>query len=215
MATATLPRDDARRLTWSAGLYAIKPAFQSSLDGLATRLVRWRVNPDHLTLAAVACSVAGGAVLVASTQAPALLWGMPALVAARLMLNALDGMVAVRRGVARPWGKVLNEACDRLADLAFLGPLLWLPGVSTRLMAAALCAALLVSYLGILSEAAGGPRLYGGVMGKADRMVWLSAASVLAAATGSMTPLAVLPVALLIGCGVTLAQRGQWAHAAL
>lgn len=40
----------------------------------------------------------------------------------RLALNALDGLVARDLGPARPWGEVLNEVSDRLADLAlFVG----------------------------------------------------------------------------------------------
>src|SRR6266566_1431628 len=154
------------------GLYEIKPAFQNRLAGLADFLTARGVHPDVLTFAGLGCAVAGGAVLGAgmALHQPAWLWCVPLLVFARLAFNALDGMVAVRAGVARPWGKVLNEFCDRLADLAFLAPLLLVIGQNTLLVVAALCVMLLVSYLGVLAEAAGAARQYGGVMGKADRM---------------------------------------------
>jgi phosphatidylglycerophosphate synthase len=54
----------------------------------------------------------------------------------RLAANALDGLVARRTGLARPWGEVYNECCDRISDtLIFVGlafnsqviaPLAWL-----------------------------------------------------------------------------------------
>ena len=96
-----------------SSLYSIKPRFQSVLGPLADALARREVNPDALTLAAVGCAAVGGTALALSQAAPAWLWAVPVAATVRLTLNALDGMVATRRGVARAWGKVLNELCDR------------------------------------------------------------------------------------------------------
>ncbi|HLZ26351.1 MAG TPA: CDP-alcohol phosphatidyltransferase family protein [Chloroflexota bacterium] len=212
MHPATTP---TRRL--GVGLYDMKPAFQHRLAGLADRLTTLGVHPDVLTLAGLVCGLAGGAALAVGLllHQPAWLWCVPPLALARLAFNALDGMVAVRAGVARAWGKVLNEFCDRLADLAFLAPLLLLPGTSTLLVTAALSVTLLVSYLGVLAEAAGATRQYGGVLGKADRMVCLALAAVGTAATGSPLPLQGLPYVLLVGGALTLLERGVRTHAAL
>ena len=199
----------------AGGLYALKPTLQRRLHGTATWLAARRVNPDLLTLCAVVCAVLGGLALAAGLTRPLLLWAVPPLACLRLALNALDGMVATRRDIARPWGKVLNELCDRLADLAFLWPLLLVPDASPALVTAALCAMLLVSFLGVLAEAAGAGRQYGGVMGKADRMLWLALASIAAAASGQLLFLRGLPVVLLVGATLTLIQRGTRTHAAL
>jgi CDP-diacylglycerol--glycerol-3-phosphate 3-phosphatidyltransferase len=199
----------------AGGLYAAKPAFQRRLARVADWLARSGVHPDVLTYAGVGCGVLGGLALGMGGQSTALLWLVPPLAAVRLALNALDGMVATRRGMARPWGKVLNELADRLADVAFLGPLLLVPGASSVLVTAALCVTLLVSYTGVLAEAAGTRRQYGGLMGKADRMLWLALACAATAASGSFLPLQALPLVLLGGGLVTLVQRGGRAHAAL
>src|SRR5712671_2091544 len=98
----------------SLSMYSVKPWFQSLLAPLADGLAARRVHPDVLTYAAVGCGLLGGIALAFSPSAPPLLIAIPLLVVARLALNALDGMLAVRLGVARPWGKVLNEFCDRL-----------------------------------------------------------------------------------------------------
>src|SRR5262245_54222978 len=108
----------------SIGLYEIKPRFQRLLDGPADALVERRVHPDVLTLAGLGAAIVGGLALATGVEGQSTsLWAVPALATARLTFNALDGMVAVRSGLARPWGKVLNEFCDRLADLAFFAPL--------------------------------------------------------------------------------------------
>lgn len=211
-----LPRH-ARPARHGLGLYEIKPAFQARLAGLADRLTALGVHPDTLTFAGLGCGIAGGSLLAAGLMLhqPVLLAAVPLLAFMRLAFNALDGMVAVRAGLARAWGKVLNEFCDRLADLAFLAPLLFVPGMSATLVTAALCTTFLVSHLGVLAEAAGAPRQYGGVMGKADRMLWLGLATLATSATGSMLPLLLLPYALLIGGGLTLLERARRTHAAL
>jgi len=198
-----------------ASLYSIKPRFQSVLGPVADALARREVNPDALTLAAVGCAAVGGGALLLSVREPAWLWAIPVTASARLTLNALDGMVATRRGVARAWGKVLNELCDRVSDLAFFGPLLVLPGVDHTWAALALSTMLLVAFVGVLGEAAGATRQYGGVMGKADRMAWLGLAAAASALLGTDLPLQALPILVVGGGMLTLVQRLERIHAAV
>ncbi|HZR99078.1 MAG TPA: CDP-alcohol phosphatidyltransferase family protein [Chloroflexota bacterium] len=197
------------------GVYAIKPVFQRSLGGAEAWLVARRAHPDMLTAAAVALAVVGGALLWAGAWAPALLLLVPLLALGRTVLNALDGLVARRTGRARPWGEVLNEMGDRLADVALLGGLALAPTTDGRLGAAALVAVLLSSYLGVLSKAAGGPRQYGGVMGKADRMLYLALAALVAGLAGRPEWLNVYLAVVLGGALVTCAQRGRETYVAL
>jgi len=126
-----------------------------------------------------------------------------------LQIDAAGGLGV---GVAQPWGEVLNEFCDRLADVALFvglssarGSTPWLDIVATILM-------LLSSYLGTASKAAGGTRQYGGVMGKADRMIYLAVVSVPAA----LLPIYTLFLALVC-CGlcVTIVQRLRVTYAEL
>lgn len=207
--------DSGAHMAVRGGLYAVKPRFQRLLGGVADTLAARRTNPDSLTYAALGCAILGGAVLAVGAREPSLLWLLSPLVLARLALNALDGMVATRRGVGRAWGKVLNELGDRLSDLAFLTPLLLVPRIQQPIVIAALCSTLLVSYLGILAEAAGAARQYGGVMGKADRMLWLGLAAALSAATGRFEALQWLPWLLLLGAALTLLQRAHATHVAV
>ena len=198
-----------------SGLYTVKPRFQALLAPLAQGMANQRVNPDVLTVAAVGCGLLGGAALGLSPQQPLLLWTIPPLVALRLGLNALDGMVATRRGVARPWGKVLNELCDRLADLAFFWPLLILPAVSPVWAVASMGAMLLVAFIGVLSETVTGVRQYGGPMGKADRMACLGLAAAATALLGTWATMQILAIVMVGGGLLTAYQRLERTHAAL
>lgn len=190
-----------------AGIYALKPWFQRALRPVENWLVERRVHPDTLTLAALALAVAGGAAIALSPRWPALLLAVPGVALVRTALNALDGLVARRLGLARPWGEVLNEVGDRLADLALLGSLLLLPGIDARLGAAALAAMLLASSIGLAGKAAGGRRQYGGLLGKADRMLLLAVAAPLALIAGSGPVFTSLLTLVLAGGLVTGLQR--------
>ncbi|HZR01411.1 MAG TPA: hypothetical protein VFC93_21600 [Chloroflexota bacterium] len=192
---------------WRGGLYDAKPAFRRRLAPIAEALAARGVHPDAVTGAGVVAATCGAAAIAASGVDARLVAVVPVAAGARIALNALDGMVADRRGLARPWGTVLNELGDRLADVALLGALALVPGASTPLVVAALAATLLCSHAGVLAQAAGGRRLYGGPMGKADRMLWLSLASLATAATGDATPLRLLPVLLLVGAVATTTGR--------
>ena len=102
------------------GIYKIKPKFQKALGGIERDLVRRRVHPDYLTLGALALSAFGGLLLFAANWVSILELLIIPVAIGRTALNALDGLVARDTGLARPWGEVLNEFCDRLADVALL-----------------------------------------------------------------------------------------------
>jgi phosphatidylglycerophosphate synthase len=197
------------------GVYSIKPAFQRSLRPIEDVLVERGVHPDLITLSALGISVAGGVGFALSSRCLWLLLAAPAVALTRTALNALDGLVAKRTGRARPWGEVLNEFSDRLADVALLGGLALSGPANGLLGAAAVVAVLLTSYLGILSKATGGPRQYGGVMGKADRMLLLSVAGPLALLTDPAIVVNSFFALILAGSLATAAQRGVKTHADL
>ena len=116
------PRRPSRR--WTApmnGLYAIKPWYTRRLARLVDLAVARRISPDVFTLVGVA---AAGVAAVCVAQG----WWIGALpaLAARLAGANLDGAVARARGVARPWGFVLNELGDRASDLVIFAGLAWL-----------------------------------------------------------------------------------------
>jgi phosphatidylglycerophosphate synthase len=189
------------------GLYRLKPLSQRLVAPIAAWLVRRRADPDLVTLSAVPVAIVGGICFAASPQAPWLLLLVPVLAALRLGLNLLDGMVARESGRAHAMGEVWNELGDRVADAAFIGGLAWVPAVGPFLAAGAVITALLASYVGITSRAAGARRQYGGVMSKPGRMATLAVASPLAFLTGWEGWLTIAAGVIAVGAVVTLAQR--------
>jgi CDP-diacylglycerol---glycerol-3-phosphate 3-phosphatidyltransferase len=197
------------------GIYQVKPRFQQALGGVEARLVRRRVHPDYLTIGALVLSVLGGFDLWASHWSHWLLLLIPVVAIGRTALNALDGLVARDTGLARPWGEVLNECCDRLADVALFTGVSFALGSDARLGAVTIVVMLLCSYLSIVSKAAGGKRQYGGIMGKADRMIYLSIASVIAAALPAYRVFTIFLFVVLAGLLLTIPVRVRAAYADL
>jgi CDP-diacylglycerol--glycerol-3-phosphate 3-phosphatidyltransferase len=198
-----------------AGIYLLKPAFQRSLGGIERWLIARRVHPDWLTGAALVLSMAGGVCLYFAPERFWLLALVPIVAVVRTALNALDGLVARETGLARPWGEVLNELSDRVADVSLFGGLTLAGPAHLVLGLGAIVAMLLSSYLAILSKAAGGRRQYMGPMGKADRMVLLA----IGAPCGFFLPLdwvynGLLTI-VLVGCLFTLVRRAQATYADL
>ncbi|MBX9687316.1 MAG: CDP-alcohol phosphatidyltransferase family protein [Candidatus Obscuribacterales bacterium] len=205
------------------GIYAIKPKFQELLKPLEAALISAKVKPDSVTFSALGLSVAGGIALAFAGREGMLflLCSTPLVTLLRTILNALDGMLAKSTGQARPFGEVINEFSDRLADLALFIGLFCSKLSNGPLLLASLISILLSSYLGILSKAAGGARQYGGLMGKADRMILLGLACPLAFFLSSFgicsagLILDAFALVVLVGSLITIWQRAKMTYADL
>jgi CDP-diacylglycerol--glycerol-3-phosphate 3-phosphatidyltransferase len=191
------------------GIYALKPAFRRRISRLADALVRSNVSADALTWAALIMSLVGGTALAISSRSQWTLFAVPILALARITLNALDGMVAAAAGTARPFGEFFNELTDRIADAAWFTGLGFVVGFPLAL--GALAGVLITSYAGTAVKAAGGTRIYGGLMGKADRMILLAIASVVAGFFGTRV-LTIFCWTVAAGIVLTLAERIVVAH---
>jgi CDP-diacylglycerol---glycerol-3-phosphate 3-phosphatidyltransferase len=161
-------------------LYRSKARIVGGLDPVVEALARRGVSPDAVTLAAIPVGVVAGACLLASPSVPALLLAVPILAAVRLILNLLDGALARRTGRTHARGEVYNEVGDRLTDLAFLVPVAFLPGASATIVLLGVVAAVFASYVGVVSRAAGGERIYRGILSKPGRRVLVGVFAVLA-----------------------------------
>ncbi len=191
------------------GIYAIKPWWQRRLGSLEDALVRRRVHPNYVTLAGVGCALLLGGALALSARWPWLALAVAPLAVGRLAANALDGLVARRTGLASAQGELFNEFSDRVADTAVFVGLALNSAVVPPLAWIALVLTLLSSYLGLAGKAVGGKRQFGGVLAKADRMIYLAAFSPVALFLGAFAWNWLL-VAFLPALVVTLVQRYRW-----
>jgi phosphatidylglycerophosphate synthase len=87
------------------------------------------------------------------------------------LLDALDGALARKTGTASKYGDFVDHVIDRYADVLIICGIFLGGFLPADLGALALAGVLLASYLGTQAQAVGIGRVYGGIMGRADRMI--------------------------------------------
>jgi archaetidylinositol phosphate synthase len=132
------------------------------------------ITPDHFTIAAFFVALFAGI---------AFYFGEVALGTFLIMCNAafdsMDGAVARAMNIQSRKGDFLDHVVDRYADIFIITGIFaggfapWWIGVF------ALVGVLMVSYLGTQAQAIGIGRYYGGVLGRADRLLLLIIAGLL------------------------------------
>jgi len=152
------------------------------LDPIARRL--GKVSPDTLTWAALVSAGFAGISFLFQGVWPLIVGAL--FVFLNALLDALDGKVAKMTGKASRRGDFLDHVVDRYADVLILLGITLGPYASQWwwLGLLAIIGVLLTSYMGTQAQAVGAARDYGGILGRADRLVILVAAALLQAAVG-------------------------------
>ncbi len=193
----------------------IADLFRRTATGAVALCLRFDVHPDVVSYLSIVASAAAAVCFWHAGSHRWLLWVAPVLCYIRLWLNMLDGMVALASGKASPRGEILNELPDRISDvLIFVG--LAHSGLNSPFSGYwSAILALLTAYVGVLGQAAGAQREFGGLMAKPWRMAVLHAGAWLTAlwpAAGTPRPgeLTILDWACLVvilGCLQTVVVR--------
>jgi len=125
-------------------------------------------------------------------------------------MDLLDGALARRQGTDSTAGDLLDHVLDRYADIVIIAGLA--AGVEAYLLGfLAVTGVLMTSYLGTQAQAVGLDRVYGGLVGRADRLAVIGIVTALSAvATAPIAgrhPVAWLLVLLTVVGHLTALQR--------
>ena len=132
------------------------------------------LTPNILTVGSLVAAIAAGIFFYYNYIAPAVV-----MVALNAGLDALDGALARAMNIQGPKGDFLDHVVDRYADIFIITGIIgggnagWLLGIF------ALTGVLMSSYLGTQAQAVGVGRFYGGVLGRADRLLLILVAGIL------------------------------------
>lgn len=157
-------------------VYDLKPRFQRLLQPLADGWVRRGVRPNAVSWFALALSLATGALVALWPRATWALLAVPVVLFVRMALNAVDGLMATRHGLATPLGKMLNELADVASDAALYLPFVRVTG--SWLVVPVIVLAALTEVAGVLGPTVGATRRYDGPAGKSDRAVAFGLAAI-------------------------------------
>ncbi len=140
------------------------------------------INPNTITWISFLFAVAGGVAFWQSgPERLWLLWLASLATILNGVLDVLDGKVASITGKTSPKGDYLDHALDRFSDVALIGGIAFSDWARVEWGLLAVAGTILTSYLGTQAQAIGLGRNYGGILGRADRMVLIMAVPAVAA----------------------------------
>jgi len=150
-------------------IYQLKSEFQRMLTPLLHGLKKMGVTPNQLTLSAIFLSAGIGVLIYFHSHHSYFLLLAAFGLLVRMMLNALDGMMAKTFLLQSKLGDVLNEVGDVLSDFFVFCPLFVFSEIHPLLVLSFILLSALNEFAGILAKAISGERRYDGPMGKSDR----------------------------------------------
>lgn len=150
-------------------VYKLKPKFQQLLYPLLVWLHQKKVTANLITVVAIVFSFCIGVLFWEASVVPFFFLALPIGLLIRMILNALDGMMAREFGQTSRLGEVLNELGDVVSDVFIFFPLLKYHPESLYLIVVFIVLSVLNEFAGIMGKVLGGQRRYDGPMGKSDR----------------------------------------------
>lgn len=169
--------DSSRRTSTAIATRFLQRYVYALLTPLERVLIRLQVSPNVITAVSLALCIAAG-FCAAHGRFAAAAWTY----LGSGMLDMLDGRVARRTGKASRSGGLLDSVADRWGELCVLGGLVLAMPDRFGELAVVVCIAgsMMVSYTRARAEAAG-VAVLGGTMQRAERIILVSAAMLVAA----------------------------------
>lgn len=164
-------------------------------------------TPNAVSVAAFGLAIAAGAAFWVAT--PLAYAAGALLVFLNGWFDVLDGALARELGTDSEAGDMLDHVLDRYADVVVVSGLA--AGLDQfGLGLAAVTGVLLTSYLGTQAQAVGLDRVYGGLLGRADRLALIGATTAVTALVPTVagySPVAALLVVFAVVGHLTAVQR--------
>ena len=150
-------------------IYKLKPKFQKLLMPLLKLLHNLGISPNFLTVFTILFSFFIGYLLFLGIDNQIYFLFVSLGLLIRMMLNALDGMMATTYNLKSKKGEVLNEIGDVLSDIAIYFPFIYFKFLSIELIIIFISLSVINEFCGLLAKSISGIRRYDGPMGKSDR----------------------------------------------
>lgn len=149
----------------------LRPFASKVIEPVADFFVRYEVSPDTVSIASLICAFFAGLSFYYSPASREFILLAGFLVILNSILDALDGIIARKSNRATPRGDFLDHVIDRYSDVCIICSIFFAGYVPWQIGVAAIVGVLLTSYLGTQAQALSLGRYYGGIMGRADRLV--------------------------------------------
>lgn len=129
------------------------------------------VDPNHLSWLAFISAVLAGICFFLSS--PIFIFTAVILILLNSFFDAMDGRIAKLTNSTSRQGDFLDHTLDRYSDIFILGGIAFSPLCRLSIGFIAVLGVIMTSYMGTQAHAVGVGRDYGGVAGRADRLILL------------------------------------------
>lgn len=150
-------------------IYKLKPKFQKLLQPLLLLFKKIGVSPNHITVFTIFFSLLIGYILFLGIYNSFWFIVVALGLLIRMMLNALDGMMANQFNLQSKLGEILNEIGDVISDIAIFFPFLYFEAIKSEYVILFIFLSIINEFCGVLAKLISGSRRYDGPMGKSDR----------------------------------------------
>lgn len=149
----------------------LRPFASKVIEPLADFFIRYEVSPNAVSIISLICAFFAGVSFYYSPASREFILLAGILVILNSIFDALDGVIARKSNKATPRGDFLDHVIDRYSDVFIICSIFFAGYASWQIGVAAIVGVLLTSYLGTQAQALNLGRYYGGIMGRADRLV--------------------------------------------
>ncbi|MDE4908029.1 CDP-alcohol phosphatidyltransferase family protein [Methanogenium marinum] len=146
----------------------LRPRVQWIVEPVAKGMAKVGFTPNVCSVIALVVAVAGGAAFYFEAALLAVI-----CIILNAFFDGVDGAIARVTGTAGLKGDFLDHVIDRYADIFIITGIFAGPLASPFIGVFALTGVLMSSYLGTQAQAVGVGRVYGGILGRADRLLLL------------------------------------------
>ncbi len=150
-------------------IYKIKPKFQQLLMPLLKLLRRLGISPNSITIFSILLSFVIAYFFWNTSDNSSYFLIVAFGLLLRMMLNALDGMMARIYNLQSKLGEVLNEVGDIVSDVAIYFPLIIFESLRIEIAIIFILLSIINEFCGLMAKLISGERRYDGPMGKSDR----------------------------------------------
>jgi len=150
-------------------IYKIKPKFQKLLMPILKLLRGLRISPNAITIFSIILSFALSYFFWNNSDNSLYLLIVAFGLFLRMMLNALDGMMARIYNLQSKLGEILNEVGDIVSDVAIYFPLILFESLRIEIAIIFILLTIINEFCGLMAKVISRKRRYDGPMGKSDR----------------------------------------------
>lgn len=156
---------------------ALRPLALKYLEPMAKITANAGISPNAVSMLSLLFAVLSGVLFYYSGASVPMVAAAGLMVALNSLLDAMDGLMARYLGVSSPKGDFLDHVIDRYADVLIICGIFFGGYVYWQIGVVAIVGVQLTSYLGTQAQALNLGRYYGGVIGRADRLILIMLAS--------------------------------------